>query len=345
MALDATQRLHAIRTHAELVEAGCTPSEAARRVGASAASLDRWRKAYKEGGLAALAPRKSPGRPARAAELTDEQIAFVRQVAAKEGSARLAFDRLAFAPGCSDELRDYLLATRDLPPSLMRLCHITAAAKALHQGPRHLQLAGPVNLRDMTELMPDNTRREILAGDWWEMDDMSLNQPFWFDCDPEDFQGDPMAQRYRRSLGRQSLWAVDVRSGKVLGFELIGRRRDAYRAEDILRFLRRLFADHGLPRRGLRLERGTWKSSRIKGIKVDAKNGPALDPEQASLMAALGEDYERPEMAEEEKQVVIGGLAKLGLEVVHAWSPKQKGIIEGSFNNLQRIINSFAGHA
>ena len=97
--------------------------------------------------------------------------------------------------------RNALAERRLAMVQLLRSTH--PQVRAVHQGDRHLQLNGAVNLRDMTELMPDSTRRPIQPGDWWEFDDMSLNQPFWFDCDPEDFQGDPMAQRYRRSLGRQ----------------------------------------------------------------------------------------------------------------------------------------------
>lgn len=345
MAKLSHERLAALRQAQSLVASGRTAQDAARAVGASVATLNRWRQLYAEGGLAALEPRKSPGRPPVARLLSAEAAAFVKQHAIREGSARNAFDKVAFRHDCPEELREYLLTRRSLPPSLLRLAHVTADLKALHAGPRHLELAGPVNLRDMTEIMPDGTRREILAGDWWELDDMSLNQPFWFEADPQDFAGDPLAQRYGKSLGRQSLWAMDVRSGKWLGFELIGRRRDAYRAEDILRFLRRLFTDHGLPRRGLRLERGIWRSNKVLGVKVDAKERAALDPELAALLAVMGEDYERPEMAEDDKQALVSGLASLGLEVVHAWTPKQKGLIEGGFNFLQRNINMAVGHA
>lgn len=332
---NATERLALLQQVGALMAGGRSAADAAREVGLSPATLSRWQAAYRAGGLTALAPGKSTGRRPLAELLSAKAIQELRQNYLKTKSVRLCFDVFATSPECPEELREQLLAKRDLPPSLMRLVTVNPQVRAVHQGDRHLQLNGAVNLRDMTELMPDSTRRPIQPGDWWEFDDMSLNQPFWFDADPEDHPGDPLVAKHGKSLGRQSLWSIDVASGKWLGYELIGRRRDAYRAEDILRFMRRLFQTHGLPRRGVRLERGIWKSRRVRGVEITAHQRAALGDGEAMLTA----DYDLPDMGEEEQAVVVGGLQQLGLEVVYCWSPRQKGIIEGGFDHLQDIIN------
>jgi len=125
-----------------------------------------------------------------------------------------------------------------------------------------------------------------------------------------------------------------VASAKWLGFEMIGRARDAYKAEDILRFLRRIFQTYGLPRRGLRLERGIWASKKIKGHQLTPELRTDGDYEDTI------NGYELPEMEDTEKKVIVGGLAQLGLEVKYCYSPRGKGMIESSFDHLQSIMNA-----
>jgi transposase-like protein len=337
--VSAHERLAALNAYVAAVEAGERPATAARKLGVSPATIYRWQAEYRAGGLQALAPGKSSGRRPLAEMIPPEGVRALRALYLKTKSVRLSLDLWAADPACPEALRERLLATRDVPPSLMRLVTVHAQVRAAHQGERHLQLGAAVNLRDMTELMPTGERRAIQPGDWWELDDMSLNHPYCFPADPEDYPDDPMVAKYGLALARQSLWAVDVASGKWLGFELVGRRRDAYRAEDILRFLRRLFQTHGLPRRGLRLERGIWKSKRIAGVQIT----PAARREYPEAEAILAADYERPEMPEADQTALVGGLSQLGIHVVHTWSPRGKAIIEGSFDHLQDIANAM-GH-
>jgi transposase len=54
---------HRRRRAIELLEQGIGPTETARRVGSSVASVIRWRQAYRAGGIDALAPKPVPGRP------------------------------------------------------------------------------------------------------------------------------------------------------------------------------------------------------------------------------------------------------------------------------------------
>jgi hypothetical protein len=335
----AAERLQFLRALAERMSQGECLDAAAATLGVPGPTARRWRNAYASGGIAALEPRKSCGRPALADLMPEEGIAKVKALALKCESVAMAWAVYSMDAECPDEIREAVSAGR-VPPSLLALAKPTPEIHALHRGPRTFQLNGQKARRDMTELMPDGSRREIKAGDWFELDDMSLNQPFWFNARAEDCPGDKLVERYGKSLGRQSLWCIDVASGKWLGFELLGRRRDSYRAEDILRFLRRVFEDHGLPRRGLRLEQGIWKSKRIKGVAITGK----ADVDAALAESSVFQDFDQPAMPKPELDAIVGGLASIGLEVVHARTPGQKGIIETGFRHLQKVIN-LAGHA
>jgi len=338
------ERLAILRGIAELESNGESFTAACKRFNVSRSIVTFWRRAYAAGGLQALDDRKSTGRPPISAALSTEAIAKVRELVLKTDSVKLAYEIFANDPLCPDSVRDSIQSPKSsghhIALSLRRAACITPEVKALHRGEKTFDSMGFVNLRDMTELMPDGTRRPIMAGDWWELDDMSMNQPFRYALAPDSKtrQGtaDRLAQRYGCGIGRQSLWAMDVASGKFLGFELIGRARDAYRAEDILRFLRKLFTSWGLPRRGLRLERGVWKSRRIRGVEIDMSGWEQADKED---YAEVIQDYEHPEMEETERKVIVGGLQKLGLEIVYCWNSHQKGLIESSFDHLQSLMN------
>ena len=204
--------------------------------------------------------------------------------------------------------------------------NVTPQVKDKFRGPRRFELNGITTHRSMDEQLESGELRAIQPGDWWEMDDMSVNLPFWFES---PFGTDRLAERHGVGLGRQSLCAMDIASGKWLGFELIGRPRDAYRAEDILRFLRRLFTEYGTPRRGLRLERGIWQSKRLTGYAVT--DGGAAE-----------EEVQRPGMDEPERERIVGGIEALGIRVQYVHSPKAKGFIESGFNFLQAVMSAIA---
>jgi hypothetical protein len=175
---------------------------------------------------------------------------------------------------------------------------VTKAVHYKFSGPKRYRLNAMTTLRGMFEEMADGSRREIEPGDWRVMDDMSVNYPFWFD---NPFGSDKLAKAHGVGIGRQSLCAMDLASCKWLGFVLIGRPRDAYRAEDILRFCRRLFQEYGLPRRGLRLERGIWQAKKIQGHEVVTTT--------SGSEAVVELPGERPEMPEAERNLVIAAPA------------------------------------
>ena len=286
--------------------------------GTPAARSMAWKRLFKkwrEGGQSADAfvdgRTFCPKRPALYVP-NERETAALKKLNLKTGSAAMAVHLFADSAACSPELREVIRRPRkskhNLPVALRRAASVTPEAEAHERGGRDYQYSSFTSMRGDFEIMPDGSKRAIEAGDWWELDDMSWNQPFWFESMDAD---DALAQKHGACMARQCLLCADVKSGKWLGAEFIGRSRDSYRAEDILRFFRSLFAEYGLPRRGVRLERGIWKSRIINGQKI-------------------------PGLSKEDEEAVFGGLRKLGIEVRHCFTAKQKGHIESGFGFLQK---------
>jgi hypothetical protein len=313
---------------------GAPIAEACRAFGVNQATYSRWRDAFASGGIDELIPGKPTGRPDKFPEevFTFEVRQKLSQIYLKTEShaaTLLIFRNDPLCPQCLRDWHDEQVrlgkSRHQIPPSLRKMMEQTPAMHDKFRGPRRYELNQFTTFRDMYEILEDGTERLIEPGDWWEMDDMSMNYPFWF---PSPWGDSKLAHRHHCDIGRQSLCAMDVGSGKWLGVDLIGRPRDAYRAEDILRTCRKLFCEFGLPRRGLRLERGIWKSKRITGYDVDD-----------NATAAKESEREVGGIAEEEKEKVCGGLRELGIEVRWVHSPKTKGFIETGFNFFQRIMS------
>jgi len=314
-----TAKLSALHAIAASMSAGASEPAACSVSGISIATYARWRRAYDAGGIEALADKRAghAGRRPVARLLTTEARDYLRKLAVGCGSQASAVDEFLASPMCPAEIRDALDARSSrhrIPLSLRRAMSITPEMQAMWKGPKQFQASAFIQRRDMTMIDPSGQRVPVEPGDWWELDDQSTNQPFWFELPEGETStrqgtGDRLAERHSVALGRQGLFAVDICSGKWLAHELIGRPRDAYRAEDILRFLRRLFEDFGLPRFGLRLERGVWKSRSITGEKV--------------------------EMPEDQRQIVVNGLSDLGIHVEYCYQSRGKPFVEGGFDHLQ----------
>lgn len=219
---------------------------------------------------------------------------------------------MAEEPECPAELRA-LLRRGKFPICLRRfLRSVTPELENRFRGPKHFQLNGLTSRRDLTIRFEDGTRGELPAGFKWVFDDMSENRPFY------------ALVGSRMLFSRQGLYSVDHRALKWLGKELVARPREAYRAEDILRFCRKLFERYGKPDM-IVFERGVWHSRKIRGFKV------------TETQAIVEEEWERPEMAATERGMLQDGLEGIGVKVVWATSAHGK-IIEGCFNHLQDVI-------
>jgi len=188
-----------------------------------------------------------------------------------------------------------------------------------HRGEKHMSLNANLSLRrSLVEILESGERVPITEGDWWVFDDMSDNFPHWW-TGPENVQ----------LIGRQGLYAYDIKR-RWLGVEKIGTVRDSYTAAIILRFLRRLMADFGKPRRGIIFERSVWQSRAITGCRITS-GGTLID-----------EEMERPGMSNPDKALLQEGIESLGLTLHYTYTPRGKEI-EGAFNHLQRLKPMFAG--
>lgn len=238
-----------------------------------------------------------------------------------KGSMSLALQRLADFPGVPGHLATRL-RLRCQPIALRRFLRgITPHLEQLIRGPKHFQNHGPTAQRECCVRLPDGSRANILAGFRWVMDDMSLNQPFW--ADRKD--GGRVVETV---MSRQGLYCMDVAAQRWLGVELIARPREAYRAEDILRFLRKLFELHGVPDE-IVMEQGVWKARVLSGFARDAA-GRTVEVKE-----------ERPEMSEEDQRNLTSGLQAIGVKVIYVHGAHLK-LIEGGFGRLQPIIATFA---
>lgn len=230
------------------------------------------------------------------------------------GSLALTLVRFADFDACPPDLGAKLRRGYQPAPFLKWLRQeFSPEIEAKLRGAKHYSLHGPIARRDKTVEGPDGQRYEFPAGWLIELDDMSVNQPFWV----ERPDGSVI-------LSRQGLYAYDVRTGRWLSFDLVARPREAYRAEDILRFLRRLCLDIGKPK-VLRLEQGVWKSKVIKGLAIT----PSGEVQE--------EEWIRPDADPGEEAKLQDGLAAIGTKLEYMYRSNGK-TIEGAFDYLQDVV-------
>lgn len=266
------------------------------------------------GDAALIDKRRLPREKKSAAEtfpITDAERAGLRRLVAQCGSMLYGIEAFADAPACSPELRSIIIARksrRNYPKALLRAARVTGEESDLARGPKRFGLHVATQYRDNFWVDSAGVEHPFTGGDLFECDDMSLNQPFWYEW---PYGGDDLSDMFGVRLGRQMLACIDTATARWIGFDLIGRVRDAYRAEDIVRFLGSVVQLNGIPRHGFRLERGIWKSKAVRGVK------------------GVNDDNE--------KQVIASISDAVALNYVH--SPKAKGVIEGSFDMLQTILS------
>ena len=303
--LTPAQKAELVQRAAAMFAEGKTQRDVAASLGQAVATLHRWRSALLAcGGDAweAFAAPARGGRPA-AFDFPAELVAIARWHRLAKGSLPVAvhfFCKDSRVPAAMvSRLRAIeeraLLAGREpsYPPSVRRAFHVSASEMADFRNKKAGLQHELVSPRGLSYIDEAGEAHDLLPGQLWELDDYSTNQPYvWRDAATGELY-----------LGRQVLGGIDVASAAWLGFDHIGRERDAYRGEDIVRYIGRLFRSHGMPLI-LRLERGSWESSFVHGIEVDGLAGK------------------------------WGGLDAL-CRINHVWKSKAKGTIEGGFDHLQ----------
>jgi hypothetical protein len=249
------------------------------------------------------------GRP-RKFHLSDEERRALRGLALKHGSFAFAVEVFAADAACQPATRAAIAEELDKaarekrmprwPVSLRAGVMSTVEEEALFRGTKAFDALSHSPRKGM--FFEDEHGNQVPIGplDVWLMDDYSTNQPYMVET----------ADGAR--LCRQVLAAMDLYSAGWVSVEMIGRERDAYRAEDIVRFILRTIEAQGTMPLCLMLERGRWESQGVHGIPLDE----------------LGRGFEGQ---------VWGGLDAL-FHIEHGYSSRHKAQLESSFNMLQTVL-------
>ena len=310
-----TKNLEMIEQAINMMESGDSMRTAAKALGVSPSTLSVWIKKVNaaDGDIdAAFDDVATAGGRPQAIAFTERELALAKWFRLAKESVDVAAYFFARDERVSIEVKEAIRVYEDKaletgkrigwPMSVRRAFEVTDEEKAAFRGKKHSQQVEMITRRGMFEVMADGSVQDILPGDTWELDDYSTNQPFVYEH-PET--GEKM-------LGRQILGARDLSGAFWLGFDHIGRERDAYRSEDVLRYIERLVRSHGMPKR-LRLERGIWESSGVHGIAINNASGNPIEG------------------------TFWGDLRDL-MMIEHVFKSKSKSIIEGGFNMLQRFL-------
>jgi len=319
--LDAYQRnrIGTLRPIMQMIDAAEHTTNAINaavaRVGFSFKRLEKLFHEWRDAGDAALLDKRKLPKAKKAASdvlnITDEELRVLRSAAIKTDSILLAIEVLAESEECRPELRELILrhkARRNYPKALRRAARITKEDKSLARGQKGFGLLVHVQYRDNTWKDSAGNTHPLIGGDIFECDDMSVNQPFWYEW---PYGGDPLSDMFGVRLGRQVLFCRDVARQKWLGFDMIGRVRDAYRAEDVVRFLGLIGETHGLPRLGYRLEKGVWASRSVRGVKG---------------------------IANDDTEKTVFGSVRDVVDIHYVKDSHGKGGIEGAFDFLQSLL-------
>ena len=308
-----SHKIHAVRYVRNLMSAGQSLRAACREANVPLGSFQVWQERMEQGGEAGLAANYSKcGRKPKWA-LTPEESTALRGLVLVHDSQTFAIEQFARAhPECRPETRQAVIdeleaAARQKryprwPISIRRAACVTPEDRALLRGSRTFESISFSPRKGLFFVDDRGVNVPLSPHVAWVMDDYSTNEPYMVDADDG-------GQR----LCRQTLAAMDVFSDAWLGVEMIGRERDAYRAEDIVRFILRCIDAQGTMPGYLLLERGRWDSTGVHGLDLEKELGPKFAGR------------------------LWGGLDAL-FTIIHGYSSRHKASLESSFNILQRAL-------
>jgi hypothetical protein len=230
--------------------------------------------------------------------LIHDSQAYAIEVFAREGK------------DCRIETRQHILDELDRaarekckprwPISLRRAANVTTENKTKFRGKKAFDGVSFSPRKGLFYVDEQGREIPLLPHTAWWMDDYSTNAPY-------------VVEGGR--LCRQILVASDLATQAWLSLDTIGRERDAYRVEDILRYILRTIDGQGTMPQFLLLERGRWE---------DAVHG--LD---------LGKSWEAGGLGSKFKDRLWGALDHL-FTIRHGFSPRHKAGLESSIGMLQR---------
>ncbi len=265
------------------------------------ATYSDWKRKHAERGHIADQRRHKSGRKP-AWELTETEALCLRKWHLAKGSVDKAMTYFLRDPECRPETREWATARLDAyaqqrkpvawPESIHRAGHLTDAEKAHFQGPKAVQNIAP-STRTTNTMKIGGREYDLRLHTAWVFDDYSSNQPYYLEYTPGQFRA-----------CRQVLAGVDLGTHGWLGFDLIGKERDAYTGGDSLRVVLRCIEAHATKPDVLVLEQGRWKSKAFLGLLME--NGARW-----------------------------GHIAEAGIRVHYAHTPREKREIESYFNVIQ----------
>lgn len=276
---EASRRRDLVLTLMSLLSDGYSQNQASRQLRESAATLSRYRRAYAKDGIEGLLPKHTNSGRKPDVELTDDERRMVQQIVIKSDpnpgkrvSVSFALRVYAHSDACRDAVRDVILKPRKskhtLTPTLKKQARVRVEDKQLYRGPKTFTLESFTQPRDLTYVDERGEVVPLMPGVCFEGDDMHINEPFWVEWnDPAD----KCAARYGvRAFRAQLIPWLDVGAARFVGYSLVLRYSDAYRAKDLRWSLNHLFHTVGVPKI-LRLEMGAWASHDVESIAADAR--------------------------------------------------------------------------
>ncbi len=312
-----SHKIHAVRYVRNLMSAGQSLRAACREANVPLGSFQIWQARIDEAGEAGLAARyRNCGRKPKWS-LTDEEKNALRGLVLLRDSQTFAIEEFINGhPACRAETREAIVQEittarheRRYPrwsSSMRAAVTVTVEDRRKLRGSRAFEAISFNPRKGLFYVDEEGRNIQLSPNMCWVMDDYSTNQPYIVETE----HGAP-------KLCRQVLAAMDVYSAGWLSVEMIGRERNQYRGEDILRFILRTIEGQGTMPVFLLLERGRWEGQAVHGLNLE----PALGPKF--------------------KDRTWGGLDEL-FTIIHGFSSRHKAVEESSFSLLQRAL-AFSG--
>lgn len=262
------QKLEAIRA---CIAAGEDAGTCCLRYGVPRGTYYRWQAKEQSGGLAALSDGKSTGRPASLVLSAEESAGLTAMCAlmkVKTDAVEKWMDGSeagTLPTGVHPASAETIAALRALkegrknvswPQSVRRAMQVPVNITGKLRGGLETLRATPSARRGMIWVDESGQTHQVEAGHIYSSDDMSHNEPHrYYDRDLG-----------RETVGRQALLTVDLYSNALISETSLGRRKDAYRVEDIASHVSDTVASCGLPLIW-RFEKGVWDNNWLYGLR------------------------------------------------------------------------------
>lgn len=228
-------------------------------------------------GTACISDRDPGGRPAKYS-LNDTEVARLRYLVAKHDSVDFGLEKFMDDPSCTHETRELMIGEVEKaarrgkmvrwPDSLRRIARVTPYERAELRGKKHVSNVSLTPRKGLFWRDESGQDHYIKSHSVWVMDDESGNQPHTVRFEPHPEVKGLVHDKYLWKLCRQVLKCKDLYSGAWLGITAVGRERDQYRGEDIVRFMLACIDAQGTMPDEMILEKGRWKGNGVHGIEV-----------------------------------------------------------------------------